>query len=342
MWARLCLAFGILLFIASSGTLIGGKILIARYTGAVHQDSLLDPNSKHHGSRSVTGPLNILVAGIDYRRGDPTSTQASRSDSIMIIHIPASHDRAYLLSVPRDTIADIPADQASGSQEMTTKINSAFAFGMGNKQGRSGGFKLLSKTITNLTGVTFDIGAVIDWYGFTGITGQLGGVTMCLDKGFTSTQPGMVGARFPAGCHHYDKDNALLLVRQREDLPGGDFDRQRLQQQFVKQILKEAMSRGVVSNPLKLDGIVKAVGNSVTMDLNGYGFVDLALALKDIRPESIIPLQMPRGADVPCGYGCLGVGLKQPDASDLFSALKSDQLDAFIASHPGLVNRIQG
>jgi anionic cell wall polymer biosynthesis LytR-Cps2A-Psr (LCP) family protein len=33
---------------------------------------------------------------------------ASESDTIVIVHVPAGHDRAYLVSIPRDSPVEIP------------------------------------------------------------------------------------------------------------------------------------------------------------------------------------------------------------------------------------------
>src|SRR5436309_1602773 len=55
---------------------------------------------------SITGTVNILLAGIDERPTDPS--YGARSDSILIAHVPATHDRAYLISIPRDSRVQIP------------------------------------------------------------------------------------------------------------------------------------------------------------------------------------------------------------------------------------------
>ena len=47
------------------------------------------------------------------------------------MHIPATMDRAYLISIPRDLRVPIPADPDIGFKGSTEKINGAFNYGGG-------------------------------------------------------------------------------------------------------------------------------------------------------------------------------------------------------------------
>ena len=55
----------------------------------------------------VDGSLNVLVLGSDSREPDAPPGSA-RTDTVMIMHIPAGHDKAYVISLPRDLWLDIP------------------------------------------------------------------------------------------------------------------------------------------------------------------------------------------------------------------------------------------
>src|ERR1022692_4447613 len=64
-----------------------------------------------------SGPLNILVAGVDLRSGLSPAQQArlhvghaisSNSDTMMIVHVPADHSSVSVVSLPRDSWVDIP------------------------------------------------------------------------------------------------------------------------------------------------------------------------------------------------------------------------------------------
>ena len=125
LWARLCLVIGLLLVFGSGASLVGGELLIARYAGAVDQQHLLGAAAAT--AKSIDGPINLLLVGIDERPND--SADGARADSIIIMHVPATHDHAYLVSIPRDTRVQIPAYAPTGYKGGADKINAAFQFG---------------------------------------------------------------------------------------------------------------------------------------------------------------------------------------------------------------------
>lgn len=333
------LAFGIVLVLLSGGSLATGAIVLNQVNSSVQQDDLLGGSRHAHGAE-VKGPLNVLLAGSDLRDSWKSTGKLPRTDTIMWLHIPASHDRAYLTSIARDLVVDIPPDSSSGFTGSTERINGSFSAGMKNVNDVSGGMKLLAKTVSKVTGAHFDMAALVNWDGFMDITRALGGVTLCLAKGFTSTQPGFTETKisFPAGCHHYDADKALLLVRQRDNFADTDYGRQQIQQQFVKQILKQATSKGVVTNPSKLNAIIKAAGKSITLDLGGYSVANLALALNGISSNDIVTLQPPH-QPLYDGNTYEGEALQQPEADNMFKALRTGNIDNFLVQHPEVVSK---
>jgi len=342
-WARLSLVFGVVLVVLSGGSFAAGSIVLNRVNNALPSSNLIgDGARKHKAGADVKGPLDILLAGSDLRQSWKSGGMKPRTDSIMWLHIPKDMKYAYLLSLPRDLRVQIPADQRTGFAGAQDRLNASFPDGMRNVNDTAGGMNLLSRTVTDLTGAEWDMAGLVNWDGFKDITRALGGVTMCLDKGFTSHQPGFTNGpplTFPGGCHHYDAEKALKLVRQRDDLPGGDYGRQKLQQQYIKQILKQATSKGVVSNPSKLNDVIGAAGKALTLDLGGYQLADVALALRGITPSKIVTLQIPH---YPIGGSTdyQGEGLQQPLGDQLFKAMRTDTVDDLLVSHPELASNV--
>jgi anionic cell wall polymer biosynthesis LytR-Cps2A-Psr (LCP) family protein len=140
----------------------------------------------------------------------------------------------------------------------------------------------------------------------------------------------------------YKKGNARLngwqaldYVRQRypkNGVPDADYGRQRHQQQFIKAMVNEAFSADVVTNPVKLDRVLRAAGQSLIFNGRGNSVVDFALALKNLRSESIVMIKLP-GGPVPSTTGYKGERLLSP-AEDFFAALRNEQIDAFMLEHP--------
>ena len=92
-WAKVALVFGVLLLLGSGLTFFGGALLLQHVSSTIQQQNLLGSVGAG-GSKgsSITGAINILLVGLDTRDDNPG--MGSRSDSIIIAHIPATHDRA--------------------------------------------------------------------------------------------------------------------------------------------------------------------------------------------------------------------------------------------------------
>ena len=91
---------------ASGAVALGPKLLISYATKDIPiVEALPEPPP------TIDGPINILLLGMDARPEDGGSNGA-RADTIIIAHIPAAHDRIYMVSLPRDLEVEI--EDASG------------------------------------------------------------------------------------------------------------------------------------------------------------------------------------------------------------------------------------
>ena len=358
VWARLMILFGVLLVLASGGAITATKIVGNRYDSVVKKGTLIAPEARagagpNEAPRSrLVGPFNYLLIGTDARADDPTAGQ--RSDTIIVLHIPASMDRAYLLSIPRDLRAEIPPFPATGFLGSREKINGAFEYGKTSE----GGVQLLSATLSKLMGISFDGAAVVDFGGFEKVLKQLGGVHMCIDErtesqhvghdangNFLAPWSGPDGAYrvygstpevYEVGCRYLEPWQALDYARQRKSIPDGDYGRQRHQQQLLKAILDEARKQGVVTSPRKIDGMIRAVGQSLTVDTNGVPLADLAFSLRDVRPDDLVGLKVPSEPQVLGGISYVVEFEEQ--SRGLYEALRNDDLDTWATNNPTWVN----
>lgn len=358
-WAKVLVIAGALLMMLSGTAIAGVTVLLDRYTGAVHQQDLLgDAVAGGQHGRSIDGALTLLMVGIDER--PQQNDDGARSDSILLLHITADHQGAYLVSIPRDTRVEIPAYPKAKYPGGTDKINAAFFFGSQNGRGRAGGFELLALTIKRLTGISFDAGAIVNFSGFQAVVKALDGVDMCVDEKTTSIHigtdsrgkfaapyritpdlrvipiPGVKPQVYQPGCQHLNDWQALDYVRQRELIPDGDYGRQRHQQQLLKAIFDEARRQGVATNPRKLDGLIRSVGQSLTVDTNGVPLADLVYALRDVKPADLIGVKVP---SEPQDLGGISYVLPIDDqASALYDAVRTDNLDNWVLANPDWVN----
>ena len=189
------------------------------------------------------GTLNYVLLGSDSR--DPENAGSGRSDTMMIVHLNAERDQAYIISFPRDMWVTIPGHGKA-------KINAAYAWG---------GVPLTVRTLENLTRTRMDHVVLVDFEGFISLTNDLGGVTVLNKHAFSSH-----GYHYPAGKITISGEQALWFVRERKQLPQGDLTRAENQRNVIKAIVAKGLSARVMSDPVKFTKFVEGVARHLTVD----------------------------------------------------------------------------
>ncbi len=237
---------------------------------------VLDP-----GGWPLSTANNILVLGSDRRpKGSKepgaNTSGPSRSDSIMLIRTGGGH--AARLSIPRDTVVEIPGH---GMQ----KINAAYAFG-GPALSISIIKRYLGVPINHIVEVNFEnFPALIDAMG--GVDYRGGCVISRIDGGFAR---GGYTLRLPAGTHHLNGKQALALARTRENLCAPnetDLDRAKHQQALFQDMKSRLLSP---SSFVRLPWIAWNAPPAIVSDMSGPALLSLfaALATSGTPPTSIL------------------------------------------------------
>jgi LCP family protein required for cell wall assembly len=340
LWAKLLIAFGAVILVISLGAFATMSLVLRKIDSSIPQTDLLPPDAAVAvDGHAIEGAMNILLLGTDERPG----LGGNRADSIIILHVTANHDGVYLLSIPRDTLATIPAYAKTNYKGGREKINAAFEYGSRNGVGRAGGFELLASTVSNLTGIKFNGAAIVNFAGFTSIVEALGGVRMCVDEETKSWDHDTNGNEWFApnkrmvyhvGCQDLLPWQALDYVRQREFLPDSDYGRQRHQQQFIKAVAKASLSKGL-TDPTKLGTLLDAAGQALTVDLHGVALKDWVFTFKGLPIDKMVMLRTNGGNFVnlqcPDGSSCQQLNA---ESLKMFEAAKNDTLDGFVTTHP--------
>jgi LCP family protein required for cell wall assembly len=371
VWARWLIGLGAVLVTVSGGTIVAAQVVLKSATNAIGQQNLLGStrNVAERKHAEIKGAKNILLVGLDTRPSWAQSKELSRSDSIILLHIPADRSAAYMISLPRDSYVDIPAYD-NGKQSYgggKNKINSAFAFGSRGLSGSAAeahGFELLAMTVKKLSGITPDAAAIVDFSGFKQVLQVLGKVCMYVDEDVTSIHVGHtadgkqavpyktdaaglnprkvkgVTANFYAkGNHCFTPTEALDFARQRDLLANRDSDygRQRHQQQLLKAIMKQAVHDGL-NSPTKLPGLLSAIGKAMTVDNGGIALEDWAFAMKGINPDDVVTLKTNDGKFNSRSIRGVGsVEILDSATMDMIKAAKNDTLAAYVQAHPKLI-----
>ena len=302
----------------------------------------------------IKGPLDLLLLGVDTRVTIPD--WEPHSDAIMLLHVEPDLKTAYLYSLPRDLLVKMPAFGKAGFGGGTYKLTEAMSRGSrvpgSKKTNVPQGYELLTKTLSNYTGIkTFQAGAILNFGGLSSLVDKLGGIDMTVDETVKSHHRKPDGSLRPLksgggdytgpqkvykpGKHHFVGWEAIDYARQRYGLPNGDYDRQRHQRQLVEAILGKALSEGLNSDTAKLQGIMTALGKSL-VDVGGRTPLEYAYALRDLTPAGITLVGLP-GDGVTSGGSYRGEQL-QSQGKAFLKAVAQDKIAPFLKTHPKLVN----
>lgn len=268
------------------------------------------PTSKDRPAATEGNAKTILLLGSD-KRADG-SVKGERSDTMMVVRVAADRKSVSVVSLPRDSWVPIPGHGKS-------KINAAFAFG---------GTPLAVETVEDLSGVRIDHVAVIDWEGFKRLTDMFGGVTVTIPE---KTYDAYRKKTWEKGTHHLDGAETLLYVRQRAGLPNGDLDRVKRQQNVMRILISETLSKQTLSNPIKVYKVLDAITENLEVDdgLTGGQMRSLAYSLRSLRAKDV------RFTTIPvAGLGMEGaqsvVYVDFAKADKMWKAFRKDQVAEWI------------
>lgn len=268
------------------------------------------------------GALNFLLVGVD---GDGQG-QRLRADSIMIAHVPASRDRLYLVSLPRDLEVSIPGYGRD-------KLNSAFlkaSTGGNRRSDLRRGLQVTVRTVRELTGVSIDGGAVLTYSGLRLLTDKVGGVPVCLPTEVRSLHTRRV---LPKGCHRMGGDEAVDLLRQKYGLPEGARDRERNAQRFVEGFRQRFGDQ--VDNIIRLHELMQAAGDGLLIDAEAAQLPVLPSVIDQLASTEVVGITL----DIPVikPGGTYQEWADPLFSQQLFTALREDRAAQWVVANPDYV-----
>jgi LCP family protein required for cell wall assembly len=274
----------------------------------------LDPNSSDIRDRNAqNGDENFLIIGVDSRigangeigAGDTSIAEGARSDTIMLVNIPANRSRVVAVSFPRDLgitpincqawdpetgrygpVYDRNTGEWSDNERLTTsKLNSAYALG---------GPKCLVKAIQKISGLAINRFMAVDFAGFSAMVDALGGVEVCTTTPLEDTELGTVLAT--AGRQKLDGPTALNYVRARsittED--NGDYGRIKRQQLFLSSLLRSMISTETLFDVSRLNEVVNTfIDDSFVDNIQTRDLVRLGQSLQGMNAGRITFVTVP-------------------------------------------------
>ncbi len=259
---------------------------------------------------------NILLLGSDTRGtlgSDINAIRGQRSDTMMVVHIPADHKHVYVMSIMRDSWVDIPGHGKA-------KVNAALSYG---------GIPLVVQTVENLISARIDHVAIVDFQGFKGLTDVLGGVDVYNAVAFNSSK--MPGHFFAQGVQHLNGTEALAYVRERYAFQDGDFQRVRNQQAYLKAVIGKILSAQTLLDPGKVSGLVNSIAPYLKVDsgFNAAYLAGLAIDLRSLHASDISYFTAPTAGTGTSADGQSIVNVDWAKLQVLQKAFQTDTLGSY-------------
>ncbi|WP_040803514.1 LCP family protein [Nocardia concava] len=279
-----------------------------------------------------TGDENFLIVGTDTRAGTNSQlgagsvddAEGARSDTVMLVNIPADRQRVVAVSFPRDLDVTRP-DCEGWNNDKATYTGEKFYGAAGDKLNATyalGGPKCLTKVITKMSGLKINHFVGIDFAGFESMVDVVGGVEVCSTKPLVDEVLGTVLTT--PGKQVVNGSTALDYVRARHVYgeERSDYDRINRQQRFLSSLLRSALSSKVLFDPGKLNGFINAFAQHSFMDnVTTKDLLTLGRSLQKMQAGNITFLTVPTA-------GTTSYGNEIPRESDIkaiFRAVIDDQ-----------------
>lgn len=325
VWLRvtvITVASVLVLVLATAG------LLFFRLQNNVHTsplDAAVSP-SKKSGAVESTGSMQILILGTDTREGADSkygsvsdSPGEGNSDVMLLMNISADNTQVSVTSFPRDLMVPIPACKSA----MTGEIVPAVPMGQLNSALKEAGPGCTVAAINQMTGLTIDHFMLADFTAVKELSTALGGVQVCVDHAVYDWDGSNL--RLPAGKSLVSGDQALAFLRTRHAFgDSSDLARIKAQQYFLGSMVRKVKSEGTLTNLPKLYNLADVVTKNLTIDdslANIPAMIDIATRLSKINLDNVAFVTVPWEAYVEDPNR---IQLKEPDAGQLFAALRND------------------
>jgi LCP family protein required for cell wall assembly len=177
---------------------------------------------------------------------------------MMLVRVSPRTGQVQTLSVPRDLLVEVEPG-------VEDRINTAYTYG---------GVEQATAVVENLTGISVDRYAIVDFGGFEEAIDALGGVTLEVEE---PIRLGIEGRRvyIPAGRQELDGLEALAYARYR-GTACGDLGRIKRQQRLIAALRQQALGWNTIT---RMPGIVRVAHENVDTNLGVIQAISLGRAL---------------------------------------------------------------
>lgn len=328
------------LFVVSSAGFVYASLSSQFANRVVNIDAYsVDGQSKATPDSFEGRAVNILVVGTDSRNGasgelgagDADDVPGLRNDSTMVIHVSADRSRVQIVSIPRDTLVDIPAckhrDGTTSEPTSDDMFNNAMVYGSNggdDPEDIAPGIACVKSTVEKLSGMSIDAFMVVDFAGFINMIDALGGVWFNIPEHIEDESAQLY---IDAGCWKLSGTHALAYMRSRKGQgDGSDISRIGRQQQLISAMLRELQEKNYVTDPGALINFLQAAISAVNVSDNlGNASSDASLLINVLQKVDRTNIQF---VTMPVEEPSWDPNRRIPSdpmAHNVWTALKNDQ-----------------
>ena len=328
------------LFVVSSAGFVYASLSSQFADRVVNIDAYsVDGQSKATPDSFEGRAVNILVVGTDSRSGasgelgagDADDVPGLRNDSTMVIHVSADRSRVQIVSIPRDTLVDIPAckhrDGTTSEPTSDDMFNNAMVYGSNggdDQEDIAPGIACVKSTVEKLSGMSIDAFMVVDFAGFINMIDALGGVWFNIPEHIEDESAQLY---IDAGCWKLSGTHALAYMRSRKGQgDGSDISRIGRQQQLISAMLRELQEKNYVTDPGALINFLQAAISAVNVSDNlGNASSDASLLINVLQKVDRTNIQF---VTMPVEEPSWDPNRRipsEPMARNVWTALKNDQ-----------------
>lgn len=226
-------------------------------------------------------PTTILMLGTDVVYSDSgrrlkadKDAFTGRSDTIMVGRLDPLANTLRVISIPRDTLVDIPGNG-------TQKINAANAIG---------GPDLAKATISSFLDTPIEHYVVLNVHGLVDLVNELGGITVEVPKRMQYMDwTAKLKIDLEPGVHTLTGNQAMGFVRFRHDALG-DIGRVQRQEIFLRAVLDKALKPESWKHIPKL---IEIAQNYISTDLSAQEILEMANFVRGVPKSNQLLTMMP-------------------------------------------------
>ena len=247
-----------------------GAYIYAHFNGNIKSTALLPAGATQAAeipNKFGQTAMNILLLGnggrinaADCKLGGACSDTTTDADTLMVVHLAADRSNMTVMSIPRDTIVNLPACAHDNQDLINASLNNGPACAV--------------QTVHDVTGLTIDHFVEVDMSGVVTMSNALGGVPVCVTNNLYDSYSHL---KLPKGTSVLQGTQALAWLRTRHAFINEVY-REQAQHMFMSALLRKLEQSASLTHVSTLYNVADAATKALTVD-SGLGSITDLLSL---------------------------------------------------------------